>query len=149
MTWKRNCRIYRKNKQQIQQAIVKTIQQEVDQGSDRVITPNQDSMMAEEEVFSLLMLDLSATGADNLDINGESLPYLGFGEVDFESDGIPINNAQTSIFLIVPDTTYILKTTILVGTNILRHLIDNCREHYGERKIRTKHRFVYALVSSI
>lgn len=30
--------------------------------------------------------------------NGESLPYLGFVEVDFESDGIPINNAQTSIF---------------------------------------------------
>lgn len=31
--------------------------------------------------------------------NGESLPYLGFVEVDFESDGIPINNAQNSIFL--------------------------------------------------
>lgn len=64
--------------------------------------------------------------------NGESLPYLGFVEVDFESDGIPIKNAQTSIFLIVPDTTYNLKTPILVGTNILRHLIGNCRENFGE-----------------
>lgn len=69
--------------------------------------------------------------------NGESLPYLGFVEVDFESDGIPINNAQTSIFLIEPDTTYNLKTPILVGTNILKHLIDNCRENYGERFVQT------------
>lgn len=69
MTWERNCRIYRNNKQQLQQAIDKTMQQEVDQGSDRVTTQNQDSIMAEEEVFSLLMLDLSATGADNLDIS--------------------------------------------------------------------------------
>lgn len=65
------------------------------------------------------------------------MPYLGFVEVDFESDGIPINNAQTSIFLIVPDTTYNLKTPILVGTNILKHLIDNCRENYGERFVQT------------
>lgn len=69
MTWERNCRIYRNNKQQIQQTIDKTMQQEVDQGSDRVTTQHQDSIMAEEEVFSLLMLDLSATGADNLDIS--------------------------------------------------------------------------------
>lgn len=65
----KNCWIYRNNKQQIQQAIDKTMQQEVDQGSDRVTTQHQDSIMAEEEVFSLLMLDLSATGADNLDIS--------------------------------------------------------------------------------
>lgn len=69
--------------------------------------------------------------------NGESLPYLGFVEVDFESDGIPIKNAQTSIFLIVPDTTYNLKTPILVGTNILRHLIGSCRENFGERFVQT------------
>lgn len=45
------------------------MQQEVDKGSDRVTTQHQDLIMAEEEVFSLLMLDLSATGADNLDIS--------------------------------------------------------------------------------
>lgn len=49
-------------------------------------------MMVEEEVFSLLMLDFSVIGVDNLDINGEFLLYLGFGEVDFELDGIFINN---------------------------------------------------------
>lgn len=42
---------------------------EVDQGSDRVTTQHQNSIMAAEEVFSLFMLDLSATGADNLDIS--------------------------------------------------------------------------------
>lgn len=69
MTWEKNCRSYRNNKQQTQQAIDRTIQQEVDQGSDRVTIQNQDSIMAEEEVFSLLILDLSVTGADNLDIS--------------------------------------------------------------------------------
>lgn len=34
MKWERNCRIYRNNKQQTQLAIDRTIQQEVDQGSE-------------------------------------------------------------------------------------------------------------------
>ncbi|XP_062585806.1 uncharacterized protein LOC134247460 [Saccostrea cucullata] len=65
--------------------------------------------------------------------NGENLPYLGFIEVDFESYGIPIRSSQTSIFLIVPTTAYSQKTPILIGTNILRHLMDNCKMDYGER----------------
>jgi hypothetical protein len=61
--------------------------------------------------------------------NGDTLPYLhvGFIEVDLESDGIPISSSQQCIFLIVPTTTYSQKTPLLIGTNILRHLIDNCR----------------------
>lgn len=60
--------------------------------------------------------------------NGETMPYFGYIQVDIQTIGIPTDHVQSCILLIVPDTKYNFKLPILLGTNILREFLSDCRE---------------------
>lgn len=63
--------------------------------------------------------------------DGGVLPYLGFIEADLMVTGIPKSKSQTCLFLVVRETDYNKSTPLLLGTNILKEFLDNCRQEFG------------------
>ena len=63
--------------------------------------------------------------------DGSQLPYKGYIEADLEAVGIPKSKGQASLFLVVPDTQYNSSTPFLIGTNILKELLDECKMQHG------------------
>ena len=53
-----------------------------------------------------------------------------------EIEGIPKMTATSCIFLVTPDTNYSNKTPVLLGTNILDELMDNCKIIHGQQYLQ-------------
>ena len=64
---------------------------------------------------------------------GHSLPYTGYIEADIQIPGITDGNGLTSLFLVVPNTSYNSSVPFLIGTNILTHLMDKLKHKHGVR----------------
>ena len=62
---------------------------------------------------------------------GHTLPYYGYIEVDFEIPGI--SGLQQVLLLVVPDTRYSESVPVLLGTNMLRPVMDAQIRQYGVR----------------
>ena len=63
--------------------------------------------------------------------NGEHMPYYGFIQVDVKPVGVPTEHVQSSILLVVPDTSCNTELPISLGTNVLDEFLANCRETVG------------------
>ena len=64
--------------------------------------------------------------------NGEHMPYFGYIQVDVKPVGVPTEHIQSSILLVVPDTSTNTDLPILLGTNVLEEFLTNCRETVGD-----------------
>lgn len=66
---------------------------------------------------------------------GQKLPYLGYVSMSLQ---IPSMNAleQECLFLVTPDTRYSEQVPVLLGTNILCPLMEECQQHYGVRYLQ-------------
>lgn len=62
---------------------------------------------------------------------GHTLPYYGYIEVDLEIPGI--SDAQQVLLLVVPDTRYSREVPLLLGTNMLRSVMDAQIKQHGAR----------------
>ena len=63
---------------------------------------------------------------------GQHLPYLGFIEADVSVFDLEIKEKST-VLLVVPDTDYNARVPLLLGTNILRPLMETCRCDKGQQ----------------
>ena len=69
--------------------------------------------------------------------DGNALPYLGYIEVCITKvEGIPELTSLACIFLVVPETNYNSETPILLGTNILNELRENCKNVHGQKYLQ-------------
>ena len=68
--------------------------------------------------------------------DGEQLPYTGYIEVDIGMICGDKNISGTYPILVVPATPYNKNFTLLLGTNILRHLQQECKQHFGARYLQ-------------
>jgi hypothetical protein len=68
--------------------------------------------------------------------NGESLPYLGYIQVDVAVPGVGRNLTQPCMMLVVPITQYSSSTPVLLGTNFLSTLLSHCNEQLGARLLQ-------------
>ena len=64
---------------------------------------------------------------------GDYLPYLGYIEADLAIDGDWADASECFPLLVVPDTAYSADVPILLGTNVLRPLMEKSKEVYGQR----------------
>jgi len=69
--------------------------------------------------------------------DGNNLPYLGYIEARlYTDDGVPDSKAQDCLFLITPDTSYSGTTPVLIGTNILNEVIQDCHKTHGQQYLQ-------------
>ena len=68
--------------------------------------------------------------ADGTD--GSPMPYSGYVTLEITSAGIPSDNIQECIFLVVPETDYNKTVPLLIGTNILDDLLLHCKSEIRE-----------------
>ena len=65
--------------------------------------------------------------------DGNQLPYIGYIEADLEIPlGIPGSDLKRSLLLVIPDTPYSEKTPIILGTNVLKEFLDDCKATFGD-----------------
>lgn len=64
--------------------------------------------------------------------DGQTMPYFGYIQVDILPIGIPTDQVQTSILLVVPDTDYNSTVPVLLGTNVLSEFLDKCKGDVGD-----------------
>ena len=66
--------------------------------------------------------------------DGQQLPYLGCIEAEITIiTGLERATPQHCIVLIAPDTKYSNKTPVILGTNILTRLLQNCKYTFGDQ----------------
>ncbi|XP_053372981.1 uncharacterized protein LOC123532109 [Mercenaria mercenaria] len=66
--------------------------------------------------------------------DGSKLPYLGYIQADINiPNGLPKSQDHTCLFLVVPDTNYSSRTPVILGTNILEILVEECKNNFGEQ----------------
>ena len=67
--------------------------------------------------------------------DGQQLPYNGFIEATVYCEGVPDVEDGSHYFpiLVVPESNYNRTVPLLVGTNILHHLLSGVKGSYGER----------------
>lgn len=85
---------------------------------------------------------LTLTGA-----GGDSIPYLGYVEVDIQ---LPAAEIATYPFLIVQDTEYNRHVPVLIGTNVLRCTLDGLSQVHGVRfqqRVKLPSSMVFALTA--
>ena len=64
--------------------------------------------------------------------DGQPLPYRGYIEADLTVlDGVPNSSTTSCLFLVTPDTNYSSSTPVILGTNILDVLIQECQHNFG------------------
>lgn len=63
---------------------------------------------------------------------GQTLPYLGYIEVNVSVPCLCVD-AKPSILLVVSDTEYTSRVPVLLGTNVLRPLMEACRQDKGKQ----------------
>lgn len=69
--------------------------------------------------------------------DGGTLPYCGYIEASITSTGLPHSNLAEYPILVVPDSNYNQKVPVLLGTNILHHLLTDIHTNYGDRYLQT------------
>lgn len=62
--------------------------------------------------------------------SGDMLPYRGYVELQVTIPG-SLDQEQPSLFLVVPDTNYNRRVPALMGTNILKTLMEKCQASHG------------------
>lgn len=82
---------------------------------------------------------------------GQLVPYLGYIKVDvkFRKEECGTNATITTLALVCPDQTYSTKTPLLVGTNVLRQLMGDCKRVGGYKyveKLQIHANFISAYV---
>ena len=66
--------------------------------------------------------------------DGQKLPYLGYIETDLViMKGLPDCKSQPCLLLVVPDTNHSSKTPIILGTYILKELLQDCKDTFGDQ----------------
>lgn len=65
--------------------------------------------------------------------DGKELPYKGYTETSLSSVGIPGGAEQPCLLLVVPDTSYNSRVPVLIGTNILSDLLQDCKSKHGDQ----------------
>lgn len=85
-----------------------------------------DKHLSEHPIQQLEIFDLKCT-------DGSILPYKGYVEVKLQSEGLGNNKEHTGLFLIVDDTDYHSTVPLLLGTNILKFLMEDTKAEFGER----------------
>lgn len=83
---------------------------------------------------------------------GQLVPYLGYITVDvkFLKEECGTNATVTTLALVCPDQTYSTKTPLLVGTNVLIQLMDDCKRVGGYKyveKLKIHANFISAYVA--
>lgn len=69
--------------------------------------------------------------------DGQKLPYLGYIETELKiSHGLPKASPLHCLFLITPDTNYSSRTPVIIGTNILSELLQECKQNFGPQFIQ-------------
>ena len=63
--------------------------------------------------------------------DGQLLPYLGFVEASVSVPGLTSEEGQETIFLVTPDTDYNARVPVLLGTNVLKPIMDGCKQKGG------------------
>lgn len=64
---------------------------------------------------------------------GQSLQYMGYIEADVCVPELDMHEGKPLILLVVADTQYNAKVPLLLGTNILRALMETCRGDKGQQ----------------
>lgn len=64
---------------------------------------------------------------------GQLLPYLGYIEAEVSVPGLGLQGSQPLILLVVLDTDYNKRVSLLLGTNILQSLVDICKNEVGPK----------------
>lgn len=65
--------------------------------------------------------------------DGEQLPYSGYIEASVIFEGLGDTREITCLLLVVPSSNYNAVVPLLIGTNILSVLMDDCSRDYGAR----------------
>jgi len=69
--------------------------------------------------------------------DGKQLPYLGYVEVELSiAEGLPNANTVSSLFLVTPDTVFSERTPAIIGTNILKELLKDCKDTFGPQYLQ-------------
>lgn len=61
---------------------------------------------------------------------GDFLPYLGYIEAEVGGPDLPV---QAAIFLITPCTDYSSQVPVLLGTNVLKAVLEQCEARHGKQ----------------
>jgi hypothetical protein len=69
--------------------------------------------------------------------DGNQLPYEGYVEINMTvTRGLPNVTTHTCLFLITPDTRFSFKTPVIIGTNILTELLEECKQNFGDQYLQ-------------
>ena len=68
--------------------------------------------------------------------DGSTLPYQGYIEVNINAPGLQNDKSYPCIFLVVDDTAYHQTVPLLIGTNILKVLMEDVRTDNGVRYLQ-------------
>ena len=67
--------------------------------------------------------------------DGEHLPYYGYIEAHVTTNGVPSTSDQPTHYpiLVVPNSNYNGHVPVLLGTNVLQHMLDSVKNNYGNK----------------
>lgn len=69
--------------------------------------------------------------------DGGNLPYEGYIELELEVEqGLPAAKSHHCLFLVSPDTKFSAQTPVILGTNILDEVINECKQELGENYLQ-------------
>ena len=69
--------------------------------------------------------------------DGKNLPYKGYIEVELAiTSGLPKATPQHCLLLVTPDTSYSSSTPIIIGTNVLNELLEECQNNFGPQYLQ-------------
>ena len=104
-----------------------------------------------EEFFKVHLKHLQLHSIDGLlkveCANGQPLPYLGYIKTDVIATGLE-DTTYPCLLLVVPGTSYNASTPVLLGTNFLCKVKENCDQHDYMRRVN-KHTAWQLAVKSI
>ena len=84
------------------------------------------------ELFSDLPIrPLEEISLDIEGAGGQKLPYEGFIEVDITTP--QVNEPVACLMLIVPDTRFSQKVPVILGTNVLKVMMERIKDQHGDR----------------
>lgn len=70
--------------------------------------------------------------------DGQSLPYKGYIETEIRVQrGLPMIEPLPCLLLVTPNTQYSSATPVILGTNVLKHLMDDCKQKVGVQFLQT------------
>ena len=69
--------------------------------------------------------------------DGQLLPYLGYVVADVGLPSAGLKTHKSVILLVVPNTEYNRRVPLLLGTNVLRSLVESCQKEVGTKFMQT------------